>query len=231
MIEDFLKNLLNRLSGGSSDNASAGMHVPRGASGARSNLNGLQRRKSNGLNHFLKILPRDSGMHVLDLGGVSETNVTFLSELGCKIYLDNLLANFDRAKPGLENRRFTPDAAAAFVEDNLRYQAEQFDAILVWDVLEFLDRELLTAIVPRLFDILKPGGGMLAFFHTQTRGEGVELYRYQIEGADTLLLRSLQNRPLPATFNNRSIERLFSEFDSLKFFLTRDHLREVIVIR
>jgi cyclopropane fatty-acyl-phospholipid synthase-like methyltransferase len=179
----------------------------------------------------LKILPRNAGMHVLDLGGVSETNVTFLSELGCKVYLDNLLANFDRAKPGLENRRFTPDAAAAFVEDNLHYRAEQFDAILVWDVLEFLDRELLTAIVPRLFDILKPGGGMLAFFHTQTRGEGVELYRYQIEGVDTLLLRSLQNRPLPATFNNRSIERLFSEFDSLKFFLTRDHLREVIVIR
>lgn len=207
------------------------MRAPKSAFGGRSNLNGLQRRKSNGLNHFLKILPGDAGMHVLDLGGVSETNVTFLSELGCKVYLDNLLANFDRAKPGLENRRFTPDAAAAFVEDNLRYRAEQFDAILVWDVLEFLDRELLTAIVPRLFDILKPGGGMLAFFHTQTRGEGVELYRYQIEGADTLLLRSLQNRPLPATFNNRSIERLFSEFDSLKFFLTRDHLREVIVIR
>ena len=231
MIEDFLKNLLNRLSGSSSGGTGAGMHGPRAVSGARPNLNGLLRRKSNGLNHFLKILPRNAGMHVLDLGGVSETNVTFLSELGCKVYLDNLLANFDSAKQGLPNRRFAPDMAAAFVEENLRYQAEQFDAILVWDVLEFLDRELLTAIVPRLFDILKPGGGMLAFFHTQTRGEGVELYRYQIEGADTLLLRSLQSRPLPATFNNRSIERLFGEFDSLKFFLTRDHLREVIAIR
>lgn len=228
MIEDFLRNVVHRLRAGDSGDSRRGNHA---ASGARRDLEGLIRRKSNGLNHFLTIFPRDAGMKVLDLGGVSESNVAFLSELGCKIYLDNLLANFDRTKSALPNRRFEPAAAAAFVEENLRYPAEQFDAILVWDILEFLDRELLTALVPRLFDILKPGGGLLAFFHTQTRGEAVEIYRYQIEGPDTLLLRTHQNRPLPATFNNRSIERLFSEFDSLKFFLTRDHLREVIAIR
>jgi hypothetical protein len=32
-------------------------------------------------------------------------------------------------------------------------------------------------------------------------------------------------------FNNRAIEKLFREAQSLKFFLTRDHLREVIVRR
>jgi hypothetical protein len=32
-------------------------------------------------------------------------------------------------------------------------------------------------------------------------------------------------------FNNRSLERLFQDFQSVKFFLTRDHLREVIVRR
>jgi hypothetical protein len=32
-------------------------------------------------------------------------------------------------------------------------------------------------------------------------------------------------------FNNRAIEKLFHEFGSVKFFLTRDHLREVIVRR
>jgi hypothetical protein len=38
-------------------------------------------------------------------------------------------------------------------------------------------------------------------------------------------------RTLPNTFNNRSLERLFEEFDSIKFFLTRDSIREVIVSR
>ena len=32
-------------------------------------------------------------------------------------------------------------------------------------------------------------------------------------------------------FNNRDLERLFQEFASVKFFLTRDSLREVIVRR
>ena len=32
-------------------------------------------------------------------------------------------------------------------------------------------------------------------------------------------------------FNNRNIEKLFANFQSVKFFLTRDRLREVIVKR
>ena len=32
-------------------------------------------------------------------------------------------------------------------------------------------------------------------------------------------------------FNNRSLEKLFQGFESLKFFLARDNLREVIVRR
>jgi hypothetical protein len=32
-------------------------------------------------------------------------------------------------------------------------------------------------------------------------------------------------------FNNRTLEKLFQKFDSVKFFLTRENLREVIVKR
>jgi hypothetical protein len=41
-----------------------------------------------------------------------------------------------------------------------------------------------------------------------------------------------RSRRKPAQiFNNRNLEKLFQEFSSVKFFLTRDHLREVIVKR
>jgi hypothetical protein len=41
-----------------------------------------------------------------------------------------------------------------------------------------------------------------------------------------------RGRRRPAQFfNNRSLERLFQDFQSVKFFLTRNHLREVIVRR
>jgi hypothetical protein len=36
---------------------------------------------------------------------------------------------------------------------------------------------------------------------------------------------------LQRVFNNRHIENLFHDFSSIKFFLARDHIREVLVIR
>jgi hypothetical protein len=78
---------------------------------------------------------------------------------------------------------------------------------------------------------MRHAGPLLAFFHTQSRGEVVPVHRYEIEDAQTLLLRTRQSRPLPSTFNNRGLERLFGGFESIKFFLTRDSLREVIVLR
>ena len=47
----------------------------------------------------------------------------------------------------------------------------------------------------------------------------------------TLHLQPRFSRPLPRAFNNRNLERLFSNFRSVKFFLAKDNLREVIVTR
>jgi hypothetical protein len=38
-------------------------------------------------------------------------------------------------------------------------------------------------------------------------------------------------RPTAQAFNNRGLEKLFSNFESVKFFLTRESLRELIVRR
>ena len=38
-------------------------------------------------------------------------------------------------------------------------------------------------------------------------------------------------RPTGQVFNNRTLEKLFGKFESVKFFLTRENLREVIVRR
>jgi hypothetical protein len=189
-------------------------------------------RRSHGLGYFCQTLAGgDPTREVLDLGGLSESNVRFLSERGCRIHAVNLLAKFDEYKAHLPERRFTAKAARDFVAEFLDFEAGQFSAILVWDLLEHLDSEVLYITVPRLAQILKPGGGMLTFFHSLPRGEIVELYRYDIEDAETLRLQTRQTRPLPHTFNNRSLERLFESFHLVKFFLTRDHLREVIAVR
>jgi 2-polyprenyl-3-methyl-5-hydroxy-6-metoxy-1,4-benzoquinol methylase len=189
-------------------------------------------RRSHGLAYFCQTLAGgDPSLEVLDLGGLSESNVRFLSERGCRIHAVNLLAKFDEYKAQLPGRRFTARAARDFVAEFLDFEAGQFAAILVWDLLEHLDSEVLYITVPRLAQILKPGGGMLTFFHSLPRGEIVEIYRYDIDDTETLHLQTRQTRPLPHTFNNRSLDRLFEGFHLVKFFLTRDHLREVIAVR
>ena len=189
------------------------------------------RRKSNGLSHFFDTFPDRPNLEVLDLGGLTQSNVNFLSEHGCKIHALDLLADFDYCKEHLPDRQFDSQTAQQFIDEYLSYKVDQFDAILGWDTLEHLDADLLSLAVPWLGEILCPNGGLLTFFHTQSRGEMVRVYRYQIEDSQVLALQVRQQRTLPQTFNNRSLERLFGSFRSVKFFLTRDSLREVIAVR
>ena len=47
----------------------------------------------------------------------------------------------------------------------------------------------------------------------------------------TLLVADRGRHKPEQVFNNRSLEKLFHDFDSLKFFLARDNVREVLVVR
>jgi hypothetical protein len=191
----------------------------------------IESRRSNGLRHFFDAIPKSRGIELLDLGGANEANVNFLAGLGGKIHFVDLLGSYDRFQPQPGENVSPIDLARQFVDQHLNYARNQFDAILGWDTLEFLDIDVLHLTAPRLNEILRPGGGLLTLFHTQGRGTTVPVYRYRIETLDTLSLEPRSTRVLPNTFNNRSLERLFADYSSVKFFLTRDSLREVIVSR
>ena len=187
-------------------------------------------RTSSGLRHFFQCFPEGKHLEVLDLGGLNETNVNFLSALDCRIHTLDLLAVFDQARAAV-NGRFEPEDARAFVEEYLGFPPAHFDAALAWDTLEHLDEAVIELAVSRLGQVLQPGGSLLAFFHSQAGGENVPLQRYEISDRETLAIRPVGSRRLPRTFNNRSLERLFGGFESVKFFLSRDSLREVIAVR
>jgi hypothetical protein len=191
----------------------------------------VETRRSNGLRHFFDTIPKSRGIELLDLGGANEANVNFLADIGGKIHFVDLLGSYDRFQPQPGEDNTALDIARQFVDEHLNFARGQFDAILGWDALEFLDIDVLHLTTPRLNEILRPGGGLLTLFHTQSRGASVPVYRYRIQGLDTLSLEPKNTRVLPNTFNNRSLERLFADYSSVKFFLTRDNLREVIVSR
>jgi len=188
---------------------------------------------------------------ILDLGSTSPANIRHFTGRGHKIYSEDLLTastdpqlvtNDEEGKVVLDSRQF--------LADNLVYPAAHFDVVLCWNLPDYLDESLVRPVVGRLWSVLKPGGLLLAFFHTRDAGPDSPCYRFHIVGPDLLemqrivLRREARRGPtgsvhtaisdgfqLQRVFNNRHIENLFRDFASIKFFLARDNVREVLVVR
>lgn len=190
-------------------------------------------RHSHGLEEFFRALGSEPGLRVLDWAGASQASISFITERGFRLYSEDFYQLLEtHFGPGDWYAAQQDQARAArFLEQTLGFPPAGFDGALLWDMLEYLAPPLLEAVLTRLYQIIKRGGYMLAIFHADERVERAPVYRYRIGGPDTLWL-SLRDMRRPAQlFNNRAIEKLFREAQSLKFFLTRDHLREVIVRR
>jgi len=140
----------------------------------------------------------------------------------------------EQGNPILDSRKF--------LADNLVYPAAHFDVVLCWNLPDYLDESLVKPVVGRLWSVLKPGGMLLAFFHTRDAGPDSPCHRFHIVGPDILEMQRIELRrelrrgvsdsfQLQRVFNNRHIETLFRDFASIKFFLARDNIREVLVVR
>jgi hypothetical protein len=193
----------------------------------------LQSRNSNGLDQFMASIHDRSGLNILDLAGASQNNIDFLTALGHRLYSDDIVRTLDEAF-GRDNflaNQSDPQRAEFFLNESLSFPEAAFDGALLWDALQFLAPPLLQLTVDRLYRILRPGSYLLAFFNAEEKLKDFPLYSYRIADRKTLLIAPRgQSRPVQF-FNNRALEKMFQNFQSLKFFLTRDHLREVIVRR
>lgn len=184
------------------------------------------------MGEFLRRIKDQEGLRVLDLGPTSSKNITFFTGQGHSIHNEDLLA--ESTLPVYIVR--TPEGGRAidqarFWEENLKLQDNSFDAALCWDIPDYLDESLVKPFIERLQHVMRPGGVLLAYFHTRDAGPDAPYYRYHVGGADSVDLQRGPNFRLQRVFNNRHIENLFKEFASIKFFLSRDHIREVLVIR
>jgi cyclopropane fatty-acyl-phospholipid synthase-like methyltransferase len=192
------------------------------------------RRTCIGLGEFMRNLTSsgEQKMCVLDLGPTSPTNITLLTEMGVRVFNEDILSESQDANYSVkqEDGSLQIDAAKFFAE-NLDYSADQFDAILFWDVADYLPESLVKPLVERLQAMLKPKGHLLAFFHTKDAGNESLYSRHHIVQKDTLELEPIQGFKLQRIFNNRHIENLFKDFASRKFFLGRDNIREVLMVR
>ncbi len=191
-----------------------------------------------------RLLNSEEALCVLDMGSTSASNIRFFTGKGHKIYSEDLLwSSLDPAlriqdsagNPVLDSKKF--------LDENLVYPNARFDIVLCWNMPDYMEESLVKPTIDRLWSLMKPGGLLLAFFHTRDAGPDSICYRYHVTATDVLEMQEVKfaapGRPatdkqsprLQRVFNNRHIENLFRDFASIKFFLARDAIREVLVVR
>jgi SAM-dependent methyltransferase len=198
-------------------------------------------RVSNGLKEFLWLLSDAGKGKLLDLGQVSQNTLNFFIERGFRVTTEDFLRTWREFMNEEEEKRrkillsqngdfASPDALAAqFLEGILQYPPETFHGVLAWDLFDYMEPELLSRVVSRLHDILRPGGLVLSLFHSRTPDH---YSRYRI--LENQLLEVLPTPPLAPhvrVFQNREILDLFGKFRSSKSFVGRDQIREALFLK
>lgn len=190
-------------------------------------------RHSSGWASLLKFLKTDPGLRILDIGPTSSTNINFLTTLGHGVYMADIVNEamndtwMRAAEEGAEPR-FDVEA---FLDHNLDFAGREFDVVLLWTTLDYIPEVLVDPLIRRFRSSMRPGGRMLALFHTRPGGGQTAFCRYHLTDSDTIEMQEATGYPIQRVYTNRAIEKIFQSYANLKFFLAQDNLYEVLITR
>src|SRR5438094_705876 len=198
-------------------------------------------RLSNGLKELLWNLDGLERGALLDLGPAWQTTLSFFIERGFRVSSEDVLrawktflseeeARLREDFAAGETLEMTPSARAArFLKENLQYSRSSFDAVLLWDLLDYLEQALVKQVVTNLTELLRPGGVVFAMFHSK-KPEGFQ--RYRVVDSNTLqVVPTAIICPAQRVYQNREIQDLFGRYRTMKSFIGRDQLRETLFIK
>ncbi|OLB33406.1 MAG: hypothetical protein DMG41_31020 [Acidobacteria bacterium] len=198
-------------------------------------------RLSNGLKELLWNLDGLERGALLDLGPAWQTTLSFFIARGFRVSSEDILrawktflaeeeARLRKDFAAGETLEMTPSARAArFLKESLQYPRSSFDAVLLWDLLDYLELALVKQIVASLTELLRPGGVVFAMFHNK-KPEGFQ--RYRVVDANTLqMVPTPVLCPAQKVYQNREIQDLFGRYRTVKSFVGRDQLRETLFIK
>lgn len=198
-------------------------------------------RISNGLKELLWNLDGLGRGTLLDLGPAWQTTLSFFIERGFRVSSEDILREWkdflreeevrlNDAGVASETVDMTPvGRAARFLECNLQYPRASFDAVLLWDLIDYLEPALAKLAITNLTELLRPGGVVFALFHSK-KPEGFQ--RYRIADSNSLQIISANVLcPAQKVYQNREIQDLFNRFRTTKSFVSRDQLRETLFIK
>src|SRR4051794_38999627 len=101
-------------------------------------------RRSTAFQEFAKYLRSAEGLTVLDLGPTSATNIMHLTSLGHKVYNEDvLMASIDPSLVRKNDDGTDSLDVERFFAENLVFNGTQFDAVMCWDIPDYLQESLV----------------------------------------------------------------------------------------
>ena len=200
---------------------------------------GKNTRPCNSLKDFLWHLSGIGHGNLLDLGPAWQTSIQFFGDRGFKVFSEDLLTGwkfFLREQEG-RNLSLSPNderpgkesIAKQFLETNLQYKPNTFDAVVLWDLFDYMDPVTTKAASERITMLLREGGVVLALFHAK---HPEQFRRYRVLDESTLeVLPGPALVPFARVFQNREMMDLFNGFHSSKTYLGRDQIREALFVK
>jgi hypothetical protein len=177
---------------------------------------------------FLSAISHQPGSPALiDVGPVIGTNVAFFGErLGCKLFIEDLFADYDR-----HSRGGTLEQLPAAIESRFRHGDNSVDGVLCWDFFDFLAKPAAQALARQIVRMLRPGGAVMGFFST-SQADRAPFTKYEIVDET-----SLRHRHHPGTGGpkhvllNRDIIKMFDGLIVSDSFLLKSNTREILLRR
>lgn len=172
-------------------------------------------------------LQQAESLVLVDFGPVIGGNVGFFGErLGCKLFIEDLLGDYDR-----HARAGTLDQFTGGLETRFRHADASVDGILCWDIFDFLDKAASQALARQIARMLRPGGAAMGFFTTSVV-ERAPFTKYELVDDN-----SLRHRHHPGAggnkhvLQNRDIIRMFEPLVVSDSFLLKNNTREILLRR
>lgn len=193
-------------------------------------------RHSRGWIEVRTYLREAESLRVLDFGSTSPANINYLTMLGHSVYMANIVQDTTRPEWMKPAQADSMDGKAAFdvekfVEANLDFSGRDFDVILLWDTANYLPSEMVPALFARLRTVLRPKGKLLAFFHGRLTGPETAFSRFQLGDSDELKALDTGGFSVRQVYQTRQVEKFLEGYGSVRFFLGKDNVREVIAVR
>jgi hypothetical protein len=222
---------------------------------------GPESHRSLGLASLLATFAGRSRLQVLDLGPAVGGNVEFLSRFGCKLYIQDLypallplqaataglpppgagtVATIDRAavreahetwEPPPDTEHDEPGLATRFAELLAFPEDTRFDAVLIWDLINYLERREVAALARQLARFCRPGAQLFALISILKQIPD-EPMRFRILDREQLAYepRTAAMRPCPR-YAPAELNELLRGFRLDRSFLMRHGIQEYLFAR